>query len=72
MNATDILMKQVFKSLGIDGDQFLKMAGSTVQTVLELKAQLDRIEASQKLILDHLNIDVPPVTTSIVLEGTAQ
>lgn len=56
MNGTEILINQLLKSLKIDPEQFKNMAGSIGQTVINLKSQLDRIEANQERILRHLNI----------------
>lgn len=63
MNAMDMMMKAAFEKLlaGIPPET-LQTIGQIGQIALSLRAQLDRIENQQRLLMAHLNI---PAETEI-------
>lgn len=55
MNGMDWALNALFKQMGIDPETGKKQLAETVQIILTVKAQLDRIEQKQDLILSALS-----------------
>lgn len=55
-SGTEMAMNALFKMLGIDPETVKKQMLGFQQIVIDLKAQMDRIERDQKFIMEHLGV----------------
>lgn len=73
MNGNEILLKSVFKMLNIDGEKIEAFAKNIGNNIVEAKAQMDRIEAKQDVILTLLSArgmaDLPAIEHWPVANG---
>jgi hypothetical protein len=71
----EVMLKQVFRALGISGDSVMGAVNGVVATVNSAKAQLDRIEAQQNRIehkLDYLCARAATADAASVEDGAQQ